>query len=74
MSNTAVLLTLAAASALCACGSLVTLKDPQSGQTVACRSGAFSTGMTSQRVNEDLMRECVDGYTQQGYEIVASKP
>ena len=63
----------AAAVLLSACGGPeVTLKNPQSGQLVSCKGGMLATGMASERVSDDLMTECVDSYTRQGYEVVTA--
>lgn len=64
---------LAAACVLSACGGpVVTLKNPQSGEVASCKGGTTATGMTSERVAEDLLTRCVDGYTQRGYEVVTA--
>lgn len=64
---------LALGGALCACGGpVVTLKNPQNGELVSCKGGTFANGMTSQRVADDLMTQCVDNYTRSGYEVVSS--
>ena len=64
---------MAAAGVLSACGGpVVTLKNPQNGELASCKGGTVATGMTSERVAEDLMTRCVDGYTQQGYEVIAA--
>ena len=64
---------LAAACALSACGGpQVMLKNPQNGEVASCKGGTTAAGMTSERVAEDLLTRCVDGYTQQGYEVVSA--
>lgn len=61
------------AALLSACGGpLVTLKNPESGQLASCKGGLMATGMASDRVQQDLLTECVDGYTRQGYEVVSA--
>ena len=58
---------------LSACGGpVVTLKNPQSGELASCKGGAGTIGVTSDRVESDLLTECVDGYTRQGYEVVTA--
>jgi len=67
-------LTMAAAGALCAYGGpVVTLKNPQTGELASCKGGFVASGMASKRVADDLMIECVDGYVQQGYEVVEAQ-
>jgi hypothetical protein len=61
-----------AALALSACGTQVTMQNPN-GQQVACQAGAASTGVASKPVQDDLLTQCVDRYRFQGYEIVAVK-
>ena len=61
------------ACVLSACGGpVVTLKNPQSGELASCKGGAAATGVASEGVADGLMTECVDGYTRQGYEVVAA--
>ena len=67
-----IILLLAAAAALSACGTEVTMQNA-AGQQVACKTGAASSGVSSSRVQDDLLTECVDQYRFQGYEIVAVK-
>ena len=63
----------AACAVLSACGGpVVTLKNPQNGELASCKGGVGSIGLTSDRVESDLLTECVDGYTQQGYEVVTA--
>lgn len=64
---------LAATLALSACGGTeITMRNAQ-GEQVACKAGATSTGVTSDRVQDDLLTECVDHYRFQGYEIASVK-
>ncbi len=73
MARTTMVSILAAACVLSACGGpQVTLKNPQSGEVASCKGGTVATGMTSERVAEDLITRCVDGYTQQGYEVTTA--
>jgi hypothetical protein len=51
-------------------GTVVNLRNPQTGATVSCESGGMT--IASQQVKQALITECVDGYTKQGYEIVAN--
>ncbi len=68
-----VCMVVAAAVMLSACGGpVVTLKNPQSGQMASCKGGVMNTGMASQRVEDDLITQCVDGYARQGYEVIAA--
>ena len=63
----------AGCAVLSACGGpVVTLKNPQSGELASCKGGVGSIGLTSDRVESDLLTECVDGSTQQGYEVVTA--
>jgi hypothetical protein len=73
MTAKSLLLIVGTCCALSACGTEVLLKNPQSGAVASCKGGAINTGMASKRVSDDLMLQCVDSYTQHGYEIVASK-
>jgi hypothetical protein len=73
MAARSMLLILGACCALSACGTEVLLRNPQNGQVASCKGGAISTGMASKRVSDDLMLQCVDSYTLQGYDVVASK-
>ena len=64
---------IAAACVLSACGGpVVTLKNPQSGEVASCKGGVSVTGVASEGVADGLITECVDGYTRQGYEVVAA--
>jgi hypothetical protein len=64
---------LPAAGLLGACSStLVTLKNPQTGEVATCKTGVMQNGVTPKPVEEALLTKCVDGYTQQGYDIVAT--
>jgi hypothetical protein len=64
---------LGATALLCACSQpSVTLKNPDSGEVVACKGGELAGGMASRGVVNDLMTRCVDNYTNRGYEIVGS--
>lgn len=66
-------LLLAAALALTACGGTeVTMRNAQ-GAEVACKTGATSSGVTSDRVQDDLLTQCVDHYRFEGYEIASVK-
>lgn len=72
MSTSRYSLPLAAALALSACGTQVTMQNAQ-GQQVACQAGVTSTGIASRPLQDDLLTQCVDRYRFQGYEIVAVK-
>lgn len=64
---------LLAAAVLGACSSTtVTLKNPQTGEVATCKTGVMQNGVAPKPVEEALLTKCVDGYTQHGYDIVAT--
>lgn len=68
MIRPAAVLCLAAASG--ACSTVVNLRNPNTGDIASCKSGALT--IAPQQVKQALLTECVDGYTKQGYEVVAT--
>lgn len=53
-----------------ACSTVVSLRNPATGATASCQTGGMS--IASQQMKQALMTECVDGYTKQGYQVVAT--
>jgi uncharacterized protein YceK len=68
LSQLSIVLCLAGASS--ACGTVVTLQNPQTGATATCEAGHLQ--LASEEVKQALLTRCVDGYTRQGYEVVAN--
>lgn len=61
---------LAPAALASACGTVVNLRNPETGATASCQTGCMS--IASQQMKQALMTECVDSYTKQGYQVVAA--
>lgn len=65
-----------AAAGLTACGGgpEITLKNPQNGQSVSCRSGlAMNPGLAPDPSEDGVLQNCVDNYTRQGYQIASAR-
>jgi len=67
------ILPMAAALVLYGCGGpQVTMKNPQTGAVASCKGGWRETGIVSDQVAQDLLIECVDGFSRQGFELVST--